>query len=110
VCGDVTSGFCWSRYAAHAGSKLTPPVGDEARVRELGPLLPTDVRVRGDSFRVSSTDVAIAGLGWIGVAVDGPTDLRHALLHALPGTATRWGSVKGVDSKNDHRDAPAAGY
>ena len=66
------------RYAAHAGSKLTPPVGDEARMRELGPLLPTDVRVRGDSFRVSGTDVAIAGLGWIAVAVDGATDLRWA--------------------------------
>ena len=73
------------RYAAHAGSKLTPPVGDEARVRELGPLVPTDVCVRGDSFRTSGTDVAIAGLGWIGVAVDGAADLRCtlvALLHA----------------------------
>ena len=64
------------RYAAHAGSKLTPPLGDEARMRELGPLLPTDVRVRGDGFRISGTDVAIAGLGWIAVAVDGATDLR----------------------------------
>ena len=45
-------------------------------MRDLGPLLPTDVRVRGDSFRVSGTDIAIAGLGWLGVAVDGATDLR----------------------------------
>jgi hypothetical protein len=76
ICQNPAQAVLFCRYAAHAGSKLTPPVGDESRVRDLGPLLPTDVRVRGDSFRISSTDVAIAGLGWIGVAIDGATDLR----------------------------------
>ena len=60
----------------HAGTKLTPPVGDDKRVRELGPLMPTDLSVSGTSFRESGTDVAIAGLGWVGVAVDGTADLR----------------------------------
>ena len=60
----------------HAGVKLTPPLGDEKRVRELGPLMPTDFSVSGTSFRESGTDVAIAGLGWVGVAVDGIADLR----------------------------------
>lgn len=46
------------------------------RVSELGPLLPTDISVVGTSFRESGTDVAIAGLGWIGVAVDGAVELR----------------------------------
>lgn len=60
----------------HAGTKLTPPVGDGKRVRELGPLMPTEISVSGTSFRESGTDVAIAGLGWLGVAVDGTAQLR----------------------------------
>lgn len=64
------------RYTLHAGTKLTPPVGEVRRVSELGPLLPTDISVVGTTFRESGTDVAIAGLGWIGVAVDGAVELR----------------------------------
>ena len=45
-------------------------------MRELGPLLPTDISVSGNSFRESGTDVAIAGLGWVAVALDGAADLR----------------------------------
>jgi ribosome biogenesis GTPase A len=80
--------------ARHAGGALIPPLrpaaaagadGDEANAAAAAadadawaPLLlvPTDVAAAGESWRESSTDVAIAGLGWVGVAVDGAAQLR----------------------------------
>lgn len=72
------------RYQAHAGGKLAPPVGGEARLGAWPGLVPTEVQVRGDSWRESSTDVAIAGLGWVGVGVSGTAALR---VWAPPGVA-----------------------
>jgi len=42
----------------------------------LGPLTPRDVRIVGTSWKASSMDVAVAGLGWVGVGVSGPALLR----------------------------------
>ena len=41
-----------------------------------GPLSPVDVPVSGDSWRRSSVDVAVAGLGWVSVALSGTAKLR----------------------------------
>jgi hypothetical protein len=80
--------------ARHAGGALVPPLrpaaaagadGDAAAADAAAadadawaplPLVPTDVAAGGESWRESSTDVAIAGLGWVGVAVDGAAQLR----------------------------------
>ncbi|GAB4820166.1 hypothetical protein N2152v2_007212 [Parachlorella kessleri] len=64
------------RYAKHAGTKLVPPLGGVERMEAFPPLQPTDVVVQGDSWRESSRDVAIAGLGWIAVGVKGEANLR----------------------------------
>mmetsp|Transcript_1792 Transcript_1792/g.5215 ORF Transcript_1792/g.5215 Transcript_1792/m.5215 type:complete len:701 (+) Transcript_1792:224-2326(+) len=64
------------RQQKHAGSRLTPPLGDEKRIARLPELLPTDIAVEGKTFRESTTDIAIAGLGWIGVAVKGQSNFR----------------------------------
>lgn len=50
-------------YAQHAGDKLAPPLGGPDRLAAWPALVPTDVQVQGDSWKGSSTDVAIAG-GW----------------------------------------------
>ena len=45
-----------------AGSTLVPPIGPHSRVEQLGPLIPSLLRVEGQDWKGSSTDVAIAGL------------------------------------------------
>lgn len=72
------------RQRVHSGSRLTPPLGNAARIAQLPQPVPTDICVTGDSFRGSGTDIAIAGMGWVGIAVDGTADLR---VWALPGVA-----------------------
>ena len=46
---------------ASGGTQLVPPLGGSERVDELGPLLPNNVLLEGDSWHESSVDVAIAG-------------------------------------------------
>ena len=72
------------RYAKHAGTKLTPPVGSEERMEAFPALSSTEVVVQGDSWRESSVDVAIAGLGWVGVGVAGEAKFK---VWAPPGVA-----------------------
>lgn len=72
------------RQSTHSGSRLTPPLGNATRIALLPQPTPTDICVAGNTFRESGTDVAIAGLGWVGIAVDGDMDLR---VWALPGVA-----------------------
>jgi hypothetical protein len=43
------------------GTSLIPPLGDGERMAKLGPLLPSDLKVEGTSWKVSSLDVAVAG-------------------------------------------------
>jgi len=61
--------------AQHTGGLLVPPLSP-ARLQELGPLQPRDVVVDGNSWTRSSRDVAIAGLGWVGVGLVGSATLR----------------------------------
>lgn len=63
-------------HDAHVGRELTPPVGDLQRLRAMGPLIPSVVALEGASWREASVDVAIAGLGWFGVTVDGRCELE----------------------------------
>lgn len=72
------------KQAQHAGSRLTPPLGDAKRMKRLPQLVPTNVAVSCTSFRASGTDVAVAGLGWVGVAAAGDVQLR---VWALDGVA-----------------------
>ena len=77
-------------YDAHVGRDLTPPVAaDEADLegrikRDMAKLVPTEVSVVGDSWKESSVDVCIAGLGWVGVGVGGEARLT---VWAPPGVA-----------------------
>jgi uncharacterized membrane protein YgcG len=72
------------------GRSLTPPTaavddedeggsGDAAAAASRPPILPLnprDVTVTGTGWRASTVDVAIAGLGWVGVGVGGRASLR----------------------------------
>ena len=62
-------------YKKHAGSKLTPPIG-ERRVKQLGEWGSRVVTVYGSSWQRSDRDVVIGGLGWVGVGVNGEATLR----------------------------------
>ena len=62
-------------FEAHAGSSLQPPAARE-RVAELGRWSSRSVSVRGEGWAASSVDLAIAGLGWVGVGVDGEASLQ----------------------------------
>lgn len=73
-----------ARYQLHAGGRLAPPLGGAERMAEFPALQPTDVEATGDSWKGSSVDVAIAGLGWVGVGVSGTAELR---VWAPPGVA-----------------------
>jgi ribosome biogenesis GTPase A len=72
------------RYAKHAGVKLAPPVGDKERIEQFPALKSTEVVLQGDSWKESSMDVAIAGLGWVAVGVSGQATLN---VWAPPGVA-----------------------
>jgi ribosome biogenesis GTPase A len=76
-------------YSVHAGKELVPPVAaDEqdrlSRIESIGNMKATDVIVEGDSWKQSSVDVCIAGLGWISVGVNGKAELK---VWAPPGVA-----------------------
>ena len=65
----------------HAGGSLSPPVGEEwadsaVRTERLGAWVPRTVVVKGTSWGASSGDVAVAGVGWVGVGLDGEATLR----------------------------------
>jgi hypothetical protein len=62
-------------YKKHAGSKLTPPIG-EKRVRQLGEWGSRVVTVYGSSWQRSDRDVVIGGLGGGGGGVNGEATLR----------------------------------
>lgn len=57
----LSSSTHWSRYVRLAGHELAPPSGDRERLQRWPGLLPSDIRVQGDSWKHSSTDVAVAG-------------------------------------------------
>lgn len=54
----------------HFGRQLQPPIG-ETRVKELGEWRRKEFHVSGNSWDVSSVDIAAAGLGWFAVGLKG---------------------------------------
>ena len=56
------------RYKQNVGGLLAPPCNVE---HSMGPLTPRRVPIEGDSWRESSADIAVAGLGWLGIGVKG---------------------------------------
>lgn len=54
----------------HFGRQLQPPIGDK-RVAELGKWVKREYSVSGNSWDVSSVDVAAAGLGWFAIGLKG---------------------------------------
>ena len=56
------------RYQQNVGSMLAPPLRTE---HSLGPLVPHRVTVQGSSWKESYTDIAIAGVGWLGIGMSG---------------------------------------
>ena len=54
------------------GDVLYPPTSKEA----MPHLVPSEFLVNGDSWKRSSEDIAIAGLGWVAVGVSGQCSLR----------------------------------
>jgi len=63
----------WCRYEKSLGTMLTPPLSAE---HEMGPLLPTPVQVEGSSWRESTSDIAVAGVGWLGIGVSGSAEFN----------------------------------
>ena len=68
-------------FDAHVGRDLTPPVAVseqdlEVRIKQEMPRpIATEVSVNGDSWKQSSVDVCIAGLGWVAIGVRGEARL-----------------------------------
>lgn len=62
-------------YAKHIGTSLKPPLGAE-RAATFGEWGGRTVTVEGTSWTASTVDVAVAGLGWVGVGLDGSASLR----------------------------------
>ncbi|KAL5711564.1 hypothetical protein ACHQM5_022000 [Ranunculus cassubicifolius] len=54
----------------HFGRQLQPPIG-ENRAYELGEWVKREFRVSGNSWDVSSVDIAASGLGWFAVGLKG---------------------------------------
>jgi hypothetical protein len=69
--------------AQHIGGQLSPPFS-KARLQQLPPMQATEVSVRGDLWESNSTDIAVAGLGWLSVACRGTADF---VVHAPAGVA-----------------------
>ncbi|KAG0565571.1 hypothetical protein KC19_8G200700 [Ceratodon purpureus] len=62
-------------FEKHLGDRLKPPA-DKERAAEIGRWVPRRVTVTGDSWEHSSVDVAVAGLGWVGIGVKGTAILQ----------------------------------
>lgn len=62
------------RREKHLGERLVPPLRSHAA--SFPQLEPHDITVSGDDWTRSSTDLAISGLGWVGVGVSGSASLR----------------------------------
>lgn len=62
------------RRTKHLGTRLRPPSGTQ-EAAQLPNLRPQHVTVEGTDWRRSSQDIAIAGLGWVGVGLVGRAEL-----------------------------------
>ncbi|CAA6666155.1 unnamed protein product [Spirodela intermedia] len=59
-----------SMLEKHFGRQLQPPIGED-RVGHLGKWARREFRVSGNSWDVSSVDIAAAGLGWFAIGLKG---------------------------------------
>ena len=59
----------------HVGTLVSPPASPE-RGKELGPFESFDFHVHGTSWKRSSSDIVMAGLGWISITGTGPCTIR----------------------------------
>ncbi|XP_021744561.1 GTP-binding protein BRASSINAZOLE INSENSITIVE PALE GREEN 2, chloroplastic-like [Chenopodium quinoa] len=62
----------WSK---HVGIRLQPPVGAD-RLPEMGTWTERAFKVTGTSWDVNSSDLAVAGLGWLALGLKGEATLK----------------------------------
>ena len=61
-----------SKQSQAVGVQLLPPVSQD----DMPHLVPSEFLINGNTWKKSSEDIAIAGLGWIAVGVSGECKLR----------------------------------
>ncbi|CAL5193400.1 unnamed protein product [Lathyrus oleraceus] len=59
----------------HVGIRLQPPIGNE-RGAELGTWKEREIKVSGSSWDVNCIDIAISGLGWFSVGIQGEATMK----------------------------------
>lgn len=59
----------------HVGTLVSPPASP-ARGAELGPCASYDFDVDGSGWKSSSSDIVLAGLGWVSITGAGPCTIR----------------------------------
>ncbi|KAK9664414.1 hypothetical protein RND81_14G039900 [Saponaria officinalis] len=59
----------------HVGVRLQPPIGTD-RISELGNWKEREFKVRGTSWDVNSSDIAVAGFGWLSLGLKGEATLK----------------------------------
>ncbi len=69
----------------HIGDIISPPM-TKARMAELGPFEAKDFEYSGNSWKQSSTDIVIAGLGWVSITGPGNAKIR---VNVPQGTSVR---------------------
>ena len=94
------------RYQQNLGALLSPPLRTE---HSLGPLLPQRITVEGKSWKESSTDIAIAGVGWLGIGVAGLASFdvwtHDGEPHALLGLKTWFAAGMALSSHTARRES-----
>ncbi|CAK8543147.1 unnamed protein product [Lathyrus sativus] len=59
----------------HVGVRLQPPIGNEHRA-ELGTWTEREIKVSGTSWDVNCKDIAISGLGWFSLCIQGEATMK----------------------------------
>lgn len=62
-------------WTKHVGVRLQPPIGTD-RLSEMGTWTDRDFKVTGTSWDVNSSDIAVAGLGWLSFGLKGEATLK----------------------------------
>ncbi|KAL2923422.1 GTP-binding protein BRASSINAZOLE INSENSITIVE PALE GREEN 2 chloroplastic [Bienertia sinuspersici] len=62
-------------WRKHVGVRLQPPIGTD-RLSEMGTWTEREFKVTGTSWDVNSSDIAIAGLGWLSLGLKGEATLK----------------------------------
>ncbi|XP_057249155.1 GTP-binding protein BRASSINAZOLE INSENSITIVE PALE GREEN 2, chloroplastic [Beta vulgaris subsp. vulgaris] len=62
-------------WIKHAGIRLQPPIGTD-RLSEMGSWTEREFKVTGTSWDVNSSDIAVAGLGWLSLGLKGDATLK----------------------------------